>query len=106
MVSSSVRDFFGIFGGILFSICTIPQLVLMWKQRSAKDLSYGWMCTFLLGLSSTITYLVLQEAYAAYIPAAVEAVLYIAIIISKIILDREHKQKELSSDDNAEQVEC
>jgi uncharacterized protein with PQ loop repeat len=94
MVSTEFRDFLGIFGGVVLSICTIPQLWLMWKKRSAKDLSYLWMWMYLVGLSSTLAYLIVQNAYAAYIPASFEVFITIVMLISKFILDRENARVE------------
>jgi uncharacterized protein with PQ loop repeat len=104
MVSTGARDFLGIFGGVVLSICTIPQLLLMWKRRSSQGVSLLWLSLYLLGLGCTIAYLVIQQAYAAYIPAAFEVLLILAMMISKFILDQQYPDKKTVELDQDQEI--
>ncbi|KAI8925336.1 hypothetical protein BC831DRAFT_461655 [Entophlyctis helioformis] len=84
----AVTDALGIAGGILLSICAIPQLVVMWQNRSARDVSLLWISAYTGGLVLTLAYLTLLRAWAGAIPLVVETALGLAVLLSKVVLDR------------------
>eukprot|EP00842_Homolaphlyctis_polyrhiza_P005464 jgi/Hompol1/5919/HPOL_000310-RA len=87
MVSQLAIDFTGYLGGAFLVICSVPQLVLMWRTRSASDVSLAWSLTFNVGLILTLVYLILLQAWAGAIPLALELLMTIAVLISKLIID-------------------
>jgi MtN3 and saliva related transmembrane protein len=87
-MSSFTRDFFGYTGGIFLSICTIPQIYLMYSTKSAKDVSLIYAILYFTGLSLTLVYLVLEEAFAGVVTMGFEVFLAGVIIGLKIYLDR------------------
>jgi MtN3 and saliva related transmembrane protein len=82
------RDFFGYTGGIFLSICTIPQIYLMYSTKSAKDVSLSYAILYFIGLSLTLVYLVLEEALAGVITMTFEVFLAAVVIALKLYLDR------------------
>ncbi|KAI8925310.1 hypothetical protein BC831DRAFT_461516 [Entophlyctis helioformis] len=86
-IPSEVTTALGIIGGTLLSFCSIPQLVVMWKNRSARDVSMAWIVSLTLGLMVQSAYLILLEAWAGAIPLIVQVVLAVGVLGSKIVLD-------------------
>lgn len=46
----------GICAGILTSVSTVPQLLKMYKEKKAKDVSIGFLLVLILGLILWIVY--------------------------------------------------
>jgi uncharacterized protein with PQ loop repeat len=60
-----VNDAIGILGGLLLVIALIPQIMHIFKRKSAKDLSYSWLILlYVLGLIFYIWYLLVLDALA------------------------------------------
>jgi uncharacterized protein with PQ loop repeat len=72
--------------GLFFSICLIPQLTLMWKNRSATDVSLSWTTLFIVGLLLQILYLALMGGYI-WLSVVPELTLAVAVLWSKYYLD-------------------
>lgn len=80
-------DVLAYLGGCLLALCLIPQLMLMWTNRSAQDVSWSWTILYWMGLSLTFLYLFLINALAGWISLLPELVLVVVVMISKKILD-------------------
>jgi MtN3 and saliva related transmembrane protein len=46
----------GICAGTLTTIAFLPQLVKVWRSKSAKDISMTWLVTFTAGVSLWLIY--------------------------------------------------
>jgi MtN3 and saliva related transmembrane protein len=46
----------GICAGTLTTIAFLPQLVKVWRSKSAKDISMTWLVTFTIGVSLWLIY--------------------------------------------------
>lgn len=80
-------DVLAYLGGCLLALCLIPQLMLMWTNRSAQDVSWSWTLLYSTGLSLSFLYLFLIDAVAGWISVLPELVLVFVVMISKKILD-------------------
>jgi len=80
-------DVLAYLGGCLLALCLIPQLMLMWTNRSAQDVSWSWTLLYSMGLSLSFLYLFLIDAVAGWISVLPELVLVFVVMISKKILD-------------------
>ncbi len=49
-------NYIGIFAGVLTTISFIPQVIKVWKSKSAKDLSAWWLFIFCVGVGSWLVY--------------------------------------------------
>jgi MtN3 and saliva related transmembrane protein len=78
----------GIVGGVTLSLCTLPQLIQIWKTKSARDVSLQFTVMYFVGLTCTVAYMGLIEAWAAFFPASFECFLAVLMIISKVIMDK------------------
>ncbi|KAL2915767.1 hypothetical protein HK105_204714 [Polyrhizophydium stewartii] len=84
---TSTADIFAYVGGVFLSLCAIPQLVVMWQNRSAKDVSMLWILSYIIGLSFTLVYLLLLSAWAGAIPIMVQIALAFVVLVSKLLMD-------------------
>jgi MtN3 and saliva related transmembrane protein len=87
MTYSWVTEVFGYTGGIVLSICTIPQIIQIFKTKCAKDISIWFAVLYSLGLSLTFVYMVLIGALAGIITMAFETILSFVVIGSKLYFD-------------------
>jgi uncharacterized protein with PQ loop repeat len=78
----------GTLGGLLLSVCLLPQLWRIWKTRSAADLDYGWMALYGAGLAVNTAYLILVKAPVGAAFHAVELVLVLVMVAAKAGLER------------------
>ena len=89
MDSLSSMDILGLIAGSLTTIAFVPQLIKVWKSKSAQDISYVMFIMFIAGI-------VLWEVYGWGIHSmpvilfnVITFVLGLAILILKFIFDRE-----------------
>ncbi|HGY5535971.1 MAG TPA: SemiSWEET transporter [Prochlorococcus sp.] len=82
-------DILGLIAGSLTTIAFVPQLIKVWKSKSAQDISYVMFIMFIAGI-------VLWEVYGWGIHSmpvilfnVITFVLGLAILILKFIFDRE-----------------
>jgi uncharacterized protein with PQ loop repeat len=62
----------GYLGGILLAICTLPQMWQMYCTKSAADLQKRFLFLYLAGSVLTFVYLVMKDAWAAWITMTLE----------------------------------
>ncbi|KAH6561699.1 hypothetical protein BASA60_006326 [Batrachochytrium salamandrivorans] len=87
MPSETVINTIGYCGGVFLGICAIPQLVVMWKNRSAHDVSGLWIICYIIGLSLTLVYMVMLSAWAGVISISVQVTLGVVLLVSKVLMD-------------------
>jgi uncharacterized protein with PQ loop repeat len=72
---SSLEIFYealGILGGVFLSVCTVPQIWHMYKTKDARDLQKRFLILYLIGTIFTFVYLVVEDAWAAWITMILE----------------------------------
>jgi S-adenosylmethionine/arginine decarboxylase-like enzyme/uncharacterized protein with PQ loop repeat len=79
--------FFAWLSGAFFAFCLIPQLQVMWENRSATDVSIHWTILLIIGLLLQILYLFLMGGYI-WLTVIPEFLLVVSILWSKWYLDR------------------
>jgi len=77
-------DFLGLIAGTLTTIAFFPQLLKVWKSKSAKDVSLVMMITFCIGIFLWIAYGVAIGAMPIIVTNAVTLALALLILILKI----------------------
>lgn len=73
----------GLTAGTLTTLSFIPQVIKIWKSKSAHDISFGMFIMFSLGILLWVIYGVLIESPPLVIANAVTLVLAIAILLLK-----------------------
>jgi uncharacterized protein with PQ loop repeat len=72
---SSMDQFYeslGIIGGVSLSVCTIPQIMHMYRTKDARDLQKRFLILYLTGTIFTFVYLVVKDAWAAWVTMTLE----------------------------------
>lgn len=74
----------GVLAGILTTIAFVPQVLHVYKTRSAKDISFGMYAIFVSGVLLWLVYGWMIMALPVIIANAVTLVLAVAILVGKI----------------------
>lgn len=74
----------GMLAGILTTIAFVPQVLHVYKTRSAKDISFGMYAIFVSGVLLWLVYGWMIMALPVIIANAVTLVLAVAILVGKI----------------------
>lgn len=85
---AAIDDVIAYIGGVLLAICLLPQLHIMWKNRSAADVAVSWTLLYISGLLLTFVYLIRIAALAGWISLLPEIILALVVLGSKFYLDR------------------
>ncbi len=70
-------DSVGYVGGVLLAVCTLPQLLHMYRTKCAADLQKRFIFLYLFGCILTFAYLVMKDAWAAWVTMTVEVSSYL-----------------------------
>ena len=76
-------ELIGIFAGLCTTTSFIPQIVQIWRSKSASSISFPMYVIFSIGVSLWIIYGVLMHATAVVIANSVTLVLSISILVMK-----------------------
>ena len=82
--SPALIDAIGIVAGCLTTAAFVPQLVKVWRSRSAEDLSLGMFLMFTLGIALWLAYGLLTWSVPVILANAVTLVLSLAILALKL----------------------
>lgn len=74
----------GLAAGILSTSSFLPQVIKIWKTRSARDLSYGMIVLFLSGISLWFLYGVQVQALPIILANGVTIILLLILLGLKI----------------------
>ncbi len=77
----------GYFAGFLTTISFLPQVMKIWKSRSASDLSLGMFSVFSVGVMCWLVYGFLLQETPMIFWNAVTLVLALTILVMKIKFD-------------------
>lgn len=65
---TNLAFFFGLFGSIILPMIPIPQIILIHKTKTTKDLSVAYVCLQILANATFFIYGTLQIDYFIMIP--------------------------------------
>lgn len=74
----------GLAAGALTTASFVPQLVKVWRTKSAEDISMGMFATFCLGVALWLIYGIAVRDVAIVAANGVTLVLALAIVVLKI----------------------
>jgi MtN3 and saliva related transmembrane protein len=81
-------EWVGFMAGTLTTVAFVPQLLQVWRSRSAHDINLGTFCLFSVGVALWLAYGILLGALAVIISNAVTLALACAILVLKIHFTR------------------
>jgi uncharacterized protein with PQ loop repeat len=85
--SSDLDNAFAWIGGLLLALCLVPEIVIMIRNKSARDVSFAWTILHISGDILTFVYLVRVKAVAGYMSLIPEMALVLMVVATKIFLD-------------------
>mmetsp|Transcript_7695 Transcript_7695/g.13231 ORF Transcript_7695/g.13231 Transcript_7695/m.13231 type:complete len:170 (+) Transcript_7695:339-848(+) len=88
MSSDKWLNLLGLGGGTLMSIMMIPQLWQVYKTKSAKDLAWGFLINYFVGISMLCSFSFGKGLWSLYIPQSLEVVMVLLQILMKLRYDR------------------
>jgi len=74
----------GLLAGLLTTVSLVPQVMKIWKSRSAKDVSLKMFAAFSVGVALWLAYGVLQQELPMILWNGVSLVLASAILAMKL----------------------
>ena len=80
--------YIGILAGTLTTLAFVPQVIRVWRLKSAKDLSIWWLIIFCTGVSTWLIYGFMINDLPVILANAATMFLLILIIIAKIIYQK------------------
>lgn len=81
---NNLAEIIGLVAGFLTTVSFVPQVVRVYKTKSADDLSYGMLCLFILGIALWLTYGIILQALPVVIANAVTLCLALTLLVFKI----------------------
>ena len=95
MLATSVEPiaatYVGSLAGSLTTLSFLPQVIRVYKLRSAHDLSYGYLGMFAAGVTAWFIYGLLIRSIPVVITNLVTLSLVVAIIVMKWYFERKSK---------------
>ena len=83
----SIAELVGYVGGACTTIAFIPQVLLVWKTRSTKDISLGMYSIYVFGIALWLAYGIMANAWPVILPNVVTLVFSGVILCMKIAND-------------------
>lgn len=83
-----MADWIGIVAGTLTTIAFVPQVLRVWRTRTARDLSLATFAIFMTGVALWLVYGVMIASVPIVLANAVTLVLAGSIVLMKIAFDR------------------
>jgi uncharacterized protein with PQ loop repeat len=80
----------GYSGGMILSICLVPQIYQIIKTKQVDNISYLWQFMYIVGISLHLFYAVYLELLPIYIPTIIELIFIITLTIMKFIYTNRH----------------
>ncbi|ORZ32324.1 hypothetical protein BCR44DRAFT_74090 [Catenaria anguillulae PL171] len=76
-------EMIGLLSGVVFAVSLVPQIQLVIRNRSAKDLSYAWLWLELLAVLISLFYYFLHSAWSALLTGLVEGLATVLLLCLK-----------------------
>lgn len=74
----------GLVAGALTTLAFVPQLARVYRRKAARDLSYGYLLCFSIGVLLWLVYGILTRDLPIIIANAVTLALVLALVIMKV----------------------
>jgi MtN3 and saliva related transmembrane protein len=80
----SMVEIIGSVGATCTTLAFVPQVLQIWKTRSAKDVSLPMYITFMVGIICWFTYGLMLNAWPIIVANIITFVLALAVILMKL----------------------
>ena len=96
--TKEVTDYIGYSGGIILSICLIPQIYQICKTKHVENISYLWQFMYISGISLHLYYSIDYGLLPIIIPTIIELFFVILLLILKIIYMKNNKNNKIDTE--------
>ena len=93
-----VTDYIGYSGGIILSICLIPQIYQICKTKHVENISYLWQFMYISGISLHLYYSIDYGLLPIIVPTIIELFFVILLLILKLIYMKHNKNNKVDID--------
>jgi len=83
----SIFKSFAIIGSSILVLCVLPQIMKVYKNKSAKDISNGWLILTMMGLVFLCFYSFYFELWEIFFPILVQFFLFLFLVFLKKYYD-------------------
>lgn len=87
---NQVVDSIGYAGGIVLSICLIPQIFKVYKTKHVDNISYWWQFLYIVGISLHLYYGIYYNLLPIYIPTIIELILILFLFGLKVFYSKKN----------------
>ncbi|MEY3747142.1 MAG: hypothetical protein RL194_601 [Pseudomonadota bacterium] len=84
---NSYASMIGFVAATLTTIAFVPQVIMVWRTRSAKDVSLGMYAMFTTGVAAWLIYGILIGSLPVILANAITLLLATAVIVMKLRFD-------------------
>jgi len=81
---NSITSTIGFIAALLTTVSFVPQVLKIWRTRSAKDISLGMYSLFTLGIAAWLVYGVLIDSWPVILANLVTLVLAGSVLVMKL----------------------
>jgi len=81
-------DALGLLSGMLTTVAFVPQVLHVWRTRSARDISLGMYLLFTTGVAGWLAYGCMLGAMPVILANGVTLFLALAVLVMKLRFDR------------------
>lgn len=86
----------GFLGSLLLAASLVPQMMKLYKTKSAKDISLSYQISYVLGLSMIVVYGFGRSLWPVYIPATIELCAVLVVFSMKLYYDWQERKLDAS----------
>jgi MtN3 and saliva related transmembrane protein len=93
-MTQDLVEWIGLIAGTCTTLSFVPQLITVFRHRSARDISYGWLAVFTTGVIFWLWYGLLLLSVPVILANAVTLSLLVVLIALKVKYDREARPRD------------
>lgn len=87
MISAAVIEAIGIVAGLLTTLAYVPQVLKVWRSRSARDISLSMFLMMNLGIALWLAYGLLIGSPGLILANGATLCLTVAVLVAKLRFD-------------------
>lgn len=72
VATNKTVDALGYAGGIILSVCMIPQIYKIYKTKNVENISYIWQIMYIIGIGFHLYYSIYYKLLPILIPTVIE----------------------------------
>ena len=92
-MTQDLVEWIGLIAGTCTTLSFVPQLLTVFRNRSARDISYTWLAVFTTGIVFWLWYGLLLLSVPVILANAVTLSLLVVLIALKVKYDREARER-------------